>query len=522
MAGVLRNISVVALATTGSRVLGLVRDILLFALLGVGPVSSAFILAFTLPNLFRRLLGEGALSSAFIPVLAEVREIEGRSAGFALLNAVLIRLAWVLVGIVAIGWILLSQIDWLPDLPERYYLGAELTRILLPYVALICLAAIIGAALNVERRFLSPALSAIWLNLAMIGALAIGAMLPAEQMDGRVLWLCGGVLVGGLFQLGVPAFDLALRGWRPSLAITSPPRLDRVFELLLPGLAGAAIFQINILVSRLLAFSLNDDASGILYLASRLVELPLGIFSIAVSTVLFPELARLRATSHGREFAHTYNYGLRLIFLVTLPAGIGLAALSEPILTVLFAWGRFGGEEVSATIWPLVISACGVPFYAWMGLCIRGFHAVQDMKTPVRFGVLNLVLNLLLSLVLMKPFGASGLALANVLASATHAIAMELALRRRLEKVPGKGRTYFALFSGAAMMGFVIVICDSALSGMLPDAKIDALLRVGLLVPGGVLVYATWLYFSRIEDLEQFRRRWINRRRPARPEAPLG
>ncbi len=517
MAGILRNVSLVAVATMTSRVLGLLRDILLFALLGLGAVNSAFILAFTLPNLFRRLLGEGALSSAFIPVLAEARETEGREAGFFLLNAVLVRLAGMLGLIIIAGWGLFLSVHAVGGLAERFYLGSTLSAILLPYVALICIAAILGAALNVERRFLWPALSAVWLNLAMIGALAAGAFLPEGQAQQRALWLCGGVLLGGGLQLLIPALDLARQGWRPSLRRERPPRLDRVFELLVPGLLGAAIFQINILVSRLLAFSLDDDASAILYLSARLVELPLGVFAIAVSTVLFPEMSRLRARADDGGLARTYGAGLRMIFLITVPASVGLAVLAEPILSLLFAWGRFGGAEVAATLWPLFISACGIPFYAWMGLSVRGFHAFQDMKTPVRLGALNLAVNLVLSLVLMLPFGVAGLAFANVAASALHAVLLEILLRRRLEPTASRRGVYATVFAASAVMGAALWIGDGWLRGMFDAEKLDAFVRVGVLVPGGIVVYAACVALASRDEARAVLNRWRAARRRSTP-----
>lgn len=517
MGGILTNVSLVSAATMASRVLGLLRDILLFALLGVGAVNSAFILAFTLPNLFRRLLGEGALTSAFIPVLAEAVEREGREAGHALLNAVLVRLAVVLGMIVILGWVLLIPMHALDGLADRFHLGATFSAILLPYVVLICLAAMLGAALNVERRFLWPALSAVWLNLAMIGALAAGAFLPEGETQRRALWLCAGVLFGGGLQLVVPALDLARRGWRPSPRGERSPRLGRVFALLVPGLLGAAIFQINILVSRLLAFSLDDDASAILYLSARLVELPLGVFAIAVSTVLFPEMARLRARVDDGGLARTYGAGLRMVFLITVPAAVGLAVLAEPILHLLFAWGRFGGAEVAATQWPLVISACGIPFYAWMGLSVRGFHAFQDMKTPVRLGAFNLVVNLVLSLVLMGPFGVSGLALANVVSSGLHAVLLEISLRRRLKPMEPRRRVHATILGAASAMGLMVWCGDAWMRGTFDAEKLDAFLRVGLLVPGGLVLYGACVALASRGEARAVIERWRAARRRATP-----
>lgn len=513
MAGILRNVSIVAATTMLSRCLGLLRDVLLFAFLGTGAVSSAFILAFTLPNLFRRLLGEGALSSASIPVLTEVRERAGEAAFGRLLNAVLTRLAAVLGLIMVVAWGLLSLVPLYGGFPERVYLGARLTQWLLPYLGFVCLAALIGAALNIQRRFLSPALSPVWLNLAMIAALLLGFTGLVDSMETHVLWLCGGVLFGGALQLLVPGADLFRTGWRPRIVPGSVEGLGRVFQLLIPGLIGAAVFQVNILVSRFLAFSLDDTAAGVLYLAARLVELPLGVFAIAVSTVLFPELARLRAHADARGFAQVYARGLRITFFVTVPAAVGLAVLAGPILQLLFAWGRFGAADVALTRWPLAVAAAGIPFYAWIGLAVRAFHARQDMRTPVGLAAVNLVLNLILSLVLMRPFGAAGLALANVLASAVHAFALEWILRRREGVMGALGaltglRAYASITVASLLMGAAIVFGDSLLGGMgLVADRWGSFVRVALFIPFGMLLYAGLMWLLRAEDLRMLGRR---------------
>ncbi|MCC5839910.1 MAG: murein biosynthesis integral membrane protein MurJ [Opitutales bacterium] len=518
MADILRNVSIVAATTMLSRCLGLLRDVLLFAFLGTGAVSSAFILAFTLPNLFRRLLGEGALSSASIPVLTEVRERSGEVAFGRLLNAVLTRLAAVLGLIMVAAWGLLSFVSLYEGFPERVYLGARLTQWLLPYLGFVCLAALVGAALNIQRRFLSPALSPVWLNLAMIAALLLGFTGWVDSMETHVLWLCGGVLLGGALQLLVPGADLFRTGWRPKIVPGSVEGLGKVFQLLIPGLVGAAVFQVNILVSRFLAFSLDDTAAGVLYLAARLVELPLGVFAIAVSTVLFPELARLRTNADARGFAEVYARGLRITFFVTLPAAVGLAVLAGPILQLLFAWGRFGAADVALTRMPLAVAAAGIPFYAWIGLAVRAFHARQDMRTPVGLAVVNLVLNLILSLILMGPFGATGLALANVLASAAHALALEWVLRRREGVMGALGaftglRAYASITGVSLLMGSLILAGDIALGGMgLMTDRLGSFVRVVLFIPTGMLFYAGAMWLLRAEDLRMLGHRIRGRR----------
>lgn len=282
----LKNILVVSLSTVGSRVLGLVRDILIFAALGASAWNDAFILAFTLPNLFRRLLGEGALTSAMVPIFSDVLHRAGRSEAFAFFNQVLLRLLTILSALVVGGMVLFGSLARCGLLTDRWTLGAELAVLLLPYMIFICLAAIVSAGLNLLGRFAVAASTPMLLNLAMIGALVAGMWLSDDQAR-IVYWLCGGVILGGLLQLLLPAWDLARQGWRPRVEQRASTEMSELWRLFLPGLMGAAILQVNILVSRLLAYSLDESAVSVLYLASRLMELPLGIFTVAVATVFF-------------------------------------------------------------------------------------------------------------------------------------------------------------------------------------------------------------------------------------------
>lgn len=426
------HISTVSFWTLVSRVLGLLRDVLLFAVLGAGLASSAFIFAFTLPNLFRRLFGEGALMSSSIPVLSEVDEKQGRAASFRLLNGILSRLFLWLLGLTLLGAGLAFLATGLPELEARWYLALELSQMLFPYVVLICLSAIICGMLQTLSRFLQPAMSQVWLNLSMISALGAGWWWFEPDADSRVWLLAGGVLFGGVLQLAIPAFDLARSGWRPAWDLGKSSAVDQVWRLFGPGLLGAAIFQINIFVSRFLAFTIDDAAAGLLYLAARLVELPLGVFAIAISTVIFPQLSRQAALRNLVEFRQLYRRGLHLIFMITLPATAGLIVLAEPILRLLFEWGLFSAADTRAAVPVLIAAVLGMPFFAWSTFLTRAFYAFQDMRRPMRLAALNLIVNLILSLVLMQFLGAAGLALANALSSAIHCILLHKLLKVHL------------------------------------------------------------------------------------------
>ena len=485
-----RRISEVASWTMASRLLGLVRDVLLFASLGTGPLNSAFILAFTLPNLFRRLLGEGALTSSSIPVLAEVMEKKGPGDTFNLLNAILGRLGLALLGLQLVAIPAFLLLHWVPGLEERWYAAAKLSQVLFPYMFFICLGALVCGMLNVLGRFSLAAFNQVWLNLTMIAA-ALGGMYlwPASGWE-RVILISLGVLAGGVLQLLVPAGGLLRNGWKPAPHLRTHPELGKVMRLFLPGLLGAAIFQINILVSRFLAFSLDDTATGLLYLASRLVELPLGVFAIAVTTVIFPELSRLSSTGKEAAFGATFNRGLGLIFMITLPAALGLILLAEPVLAFLFQWGLFASKDVEAAVPVLRASAPGLPFFAWSTLLTRAWYARQEMTTPVRLAALNLVLNLVFGLILMQYLGAVGLALSNTLSSLIHCLALQYFL-------PGKGLLQLR-FPNALKLGFALSclgFCAWAGNYAFQSTAIAAKLR-DLLVVLTVIPLAAAAYFG--------------------------
>lgn len=250
MARHLKNIVVVSFFTLSSRVLGLFRDIILFAFLGATAINSAFIFAFTLPNLFRRLLGEGALSSAVVPVFSQEYETHGEQAAFRFLNQALTWVLVLLVALVLLGSITLLGVSHFKGFEERWYISFELGIILFPYVIFVCLAAIIAAALNVFERFALGALSQVWLNLSMIFFLGVLGAFFGKTPMGQVYYLCVGVLVGGLIQVIVPIRTLFGMGWRPKLDFDLSQGILELAKLMLPGLAGAVVFQVNIVVSQ--------------------------------------------------------------------------------------------------------------------------------------------------------------------------------------------------------------------------------------------------------------------------------
>ncbi len=481
MSKLVSRIGTVSAFTMVSRVLGLARDMLTSSLLGATVWNSAFIAAFTLPNLFRRLLGEGALTAALMPNLSQELETRGRAAAHELANKTLSWLFVICLAITIGAWLGLEALTY-ANVSEKWIIAARLAQIVFPYVLFICLAAILSAALNVFSRFGVPALTAVWLNLSILAALGYAGWWLGEDLEGKTYWLCGGALFGGLLQMLVPAFALAREGWRPRFDLRVSPRVSEVALLTLPGILGAAVFQINIMVSRGLALSVNDAAASLLYYANRLVELPVGVFAVAISTVVFPSLSKAIAGARLDRFSETYKRGILLCWLFAAPSAVGLLLLAPSIIGLLFERGLFTAEDTLATVPLVIVFALGMPFYSFVSVETRAFFALKDTKTPVKVAALSFVANVVLSVTLMGRFGALGLAVASNVAVIVQACVLHLALGNknldtRLSSLWSDGAK--ALMASVAMGGLV----------WWGESMLEGWLKVAVLVPVGAIVY---------------------------------
>jgi len=499
----LKNIGVVAGLTVVSRVLGLVRDQLGAAIFGTSLLNSAFVTAFRLPNLFRRLLGEGSLTAAFVPTLQDALHRDGRPAAFRLVNQVA---SWVLVlslGLVGLGMLIYSQSRRVPDLEARWYLSADLTVILFPYLIFVCVAAVFSATLNVLQRFTEPALSPIWLNLTMIASLGGAGLHWADTPMGQMHWLCAGVLLGGFLQMAVPAAALAREGWRPRFDLQASTGVREIARLMAPGLWGTAIYQINLFVAQQFALSLNDSAASLLFYANRLMELPIGVFAIAVSTVVYPLIAQHAAQKDFAAMAHDYLKGVRLILVINVPAAAGMALLGEPIVRLLFQRGQFTAADTSLMAPLLALFAIGLPFFSVVSLMTRAFYAVKDTGTPVRMATVSFVVNVVLSLALMHWLGVAGL----VVASPGAVVVQTWLLQRALgAKLPGLAFGPLWLDLGKVLLATLAmgaVVGGGWWLGLRGHGRLGDCLALGGLIPAGVLVYGVALWRMRIGGREE-------------------
>ena len=435
MVKLIGRLSLVSSLTLLSRFLGLGRDILFFGCFGASLLGEAFILAFTFPNLFRRMLGEGTLSSAFIPVFTETLKAKSKEKALDLLNQVTSRLYIFLGG----GSVLICILSYYLSVSgffteAKWVEGAFLNSLSFGYVTFICVSAILVGALNSKGSFFEGAFSPVILNFFMISAMIVGKFFFGFSLHELAVLLCFSVVFAGVIQLALPWQSLMVSmGWKWKMTLKGSKEMDQIKSLFWIGALGAAVGQVNILVSRFFAYSL-DESGGLsyLFLSSRLVELPLGVFAIAITTVLFPEMARAVSGGDKSHFIDTIYRGLRLTAGVTVPAALGLALLAQPILTVLFQWGEFGEGEVKAGSEILLIASLGLPFYAISTFLVKVYHSKKMMNLPLHAAIISLCTNLLLSILLIGEYQVHGLAWANVLA----AIIQTGYLAIRLEEIP--------------------------------------------------------------------------------------
>ncbi len=502
----LKDIGIISFLTVISRFLGVARDALVLFFFGTGALASAFYTANTVPNLFRRLLAEGSLTAAFVPTLQEEMHANGRRGVFTLLSQVACWLLLLTGSLTVLAMLVCSRSRLLAGHDPKWYLTADLTVILFPYLALISLCAAFSATLNVLQRFFEPALSPIWLNLAMIGSMAGAGLHFAHSPLGQMHWLCGGVLLGGFLQMTVPAVVLMVEGWRPRWDLAWSPRVQEIARLMTPGLFGTAIYQVNIAVGRLLAFTVSDSGVTELYSANRLMELPIGVFAIAVSTVVYPMIAKHAAVGDRKALAGDFIKGLRMILMINIPAAVGLALLSRPIMRELFEHGKVHDAAAREMALLLALFAVGLPFFSIVNLTVRAFYSIKDIGTPVRIAAIDFVINVALSLTLIPWLGVPGLVVASTTAIIAQCFLFRRALRLRLPDVrlAELAPSVVKILAATAAMALLIWGGQFGLSRLSLTVRTADLLELFALIPLAAGGYFALLFALRIEDREEF------------------
>jgi putative peptidoglycan lipid II flippase len=499
--GLLKSSAVVGMMTLLSRVLGLVRDIVFARLLGADGTADAFNLAFKVPNFLRRLFSEGAFSQAFVPVLSEYRTQRGFDEVRALIDRVAGALGGtllVLTGVVLVTapWVTMVFAAGFRDTPEQFALTVELFRIMFPYLFLISMAGFVGAILNSYGRFAVPALTPVWLNVIQIAA----ATVAAPYFPQPVYALAWGAFVAGCIQL---VFQLPFVA---RLHLLPRPRLDlqhegvrRILRLMVPALFGVSVSQINLLLDAILASYLPEGSVTWLYYAERMSELPLGIFAIAISTVILPSLSRKNAERSAQDFARTMDWAIRLVLLIGLPSMVAFVVLAEPILMTLFQGGRMTAADIAMSALSLQALAIGLVAFMLVKVLAPGFYAKQDLRTPVRIGIIAMVSNMVLNLMLVWPLhhylklGHVGLSLATTLSAFINAGLLWRGLRASgsMRWQPGSLSQVLRFFLSAIGMG-VLLWCITPTQAVWQ--ALPAWQRAGLL--GGLCVAGVVSYFG--------------------------
>ena len=484
--------------TLCSRLLGFLRDIVFFAVLGSSREASAFLIAFALPNLFRRLCGEGALSTAFIPVFAQ-RYTRQPQTTADFLNAFFTRFGIYLGITVGVGMIALGIGQcFLPS--SKWHTVLFLTQWMLPYLWFICTAALLNGALNVLNAFSLTAFSPVLLNLSFLIGLFLCPLCETAQTQVLLLSVC--VVSGGFLQCLLPKQQLKRKGFPLSFRWESDADIAYIWQLFLPNILGAAVFQLNALLGRFLAYTVDDGGASFLYLANRFLELPLGLFSFSIFSVVFPQLSLFVAKNDNRSASILLQNGIRLLLLLLIPAAIGLFILAEPILNLCFRWGKFSQTDIRQVVPLLKLFSLGLPLFGLTALFSRIFYAYKDTKTPFAIAVSVLIAYIPSAVFLMQPFGISGLAAASLLSTVFQ---LQLQIHFLRQKTPVFSETLRVLRKLPWMAFILFAIYLHIISDDLPwsfDKTHDALLLC-ILITASVALYLILLRFFDRSSLHQ-------------------
>ncbi len=472
-----------------SRVLGLVRDIFIARYFPAGETTDAFFVAFKIPNFFRRLFAEGAFSLAFVPVLteyrnqysaADTRELINRVAGT--LGAILLILAC--VGVVASPLLTSIFAAGFIDEPAKFNLTSDLLRITFPYILLISMTMMAAGILNTWKHFLIPAFTPVLLNLSMISC----AIWLSPQLEVPIFALAWGVLIAGIVQLLFQLPFLYREGLLPK------PKwgwkhagVQKILKLMIPAIFGSSVAQINILLDTFIASFLISGSVSWLYYSERLLWLPMGVFGVALATVVLPHLSEAHYKKGATNFGQTLQWAIKLSLLIAIPAATGLFLLAQPILSTLFQYGVFSGDDSLMTALSLMAYSLGLPAMILTKILANAFYARQDTRTPIRIGIqamcLNMVLNIVFVVSMLKfDFMAAhaGLALASTMAAFYNATMLALTLKKEaiLENLSSLGRILVKILMACAAMSL-------ALAFLLPDIN----------------AWSDWRWFKRVSEL---------------------
>ena len=414
-----------------SRILGLLRDMLIARYIGGGAVMSAWVLAFKIPNTFRRFFGEGAATQALVPMLGHIIEQEGiknARRDFGIILATLGMFLCIISIIIGFGGVLIAPYFS----TYRVTKALALLPILMPYTFFICLTGVCGGILNLFGRFFVPALSSVILNLAIIITLLIFFGTESSSLINMVSWA---VLVSGVIQLGMMLILLKRIGMFPIFYLPRFKKnkaINEFIHLAIPGFIGAAALQINTLVDSFIAIYLGNYAAPALYYSERLIYLPIGIFAVSIGSSSLVTMSKLAAENKYVELVQALNYGLKQIFFITVPIALFILFFRYPIISLIYGGDKFGEKDIMETAWAILFYSSGIPFFAAMKIILSAFYSRKDMRTPVKIALLCVVINFILNIILMWPLRQGGIALATTISSVINGSLLLFILSRKL------------------------------------------------------------------------------------------
>ena len=510
--------STVSLLTLASRVTGLARDLLMASAFGVSGLTDAFNVAFRIPNLLRRLFGEGAFSQAFVPVLASSKAREGEAATKTLIDAVATALAWALVATCVVGvaaapllvWALASGLE-----PRSFDAAVLMTRWMFPYIGCMSLVALSAGILNTWGHFAVPAATPVLLNLAMIGAAWLGAPWFARLGLEPIYAMAGGVMLGGLLQLGVQVPALRRRGLLPRIglgwgrlaAAWRDAGVRQVLTLMLPALLGVGVAQLSLLINTQIASHLAVGSVTWIWYADRLMEFPTALLGVALGVVLTPQLAAARASGDAARYSQMLDWGLRLVVLLALPCAAALLTFATPLIATLFLHGQFSANDVERSALALALYGIGLVGLVAVKVLAPGYYASLDIRTPVRIAIVVLIATQLFNVLFVPFLQHAALTLSIGLGGLVNALWLLAGLIRRGRYQPHAGWGVF----GAQVVGATLLMSGFLVWGArsFDWIGIAALPRAGLLVAlvvGAVLIYFGALSASGLKLRQLLRR----------------
>lgn len=510
-----RAAGVLGLATVISRIMGMVRDMAVSRLFGAGFYTDAFFAAFQIPNMLRRFFAEGALTSAFVPIFAEYRANQGEEEAKELANVCFSVLTVVMALIVLIGVILSPLIVTLmfPGFraePSKLELTVFLNRLMFPYIFFISLVALCMGILNTIRHFFTPAISTVFLNLSMIFC----AVFLHGFFAVPITALATGVLLGGLIQLLLQLPVLYRKGFRIRFRFRpGHPAVKRIALLMGPSVFGVGVYYLNITVGAILASLLPQGSVSYLYYAQRMFEFPLGIFTVSIAQAVLPSMSRQAAAGEIAELKESLTFGLRLTLFITIPAMAGLLACSVPIFSLLFMGGNFDFTKALRSAEALFYYSLGLNFVAMVRVLVPAFYALKDTATPVKIALAAFLLNVLFSLLLMKPLLHGGLALASTISALFNMAFLLFFLRKKIGPFGGREIAVAGLKTLSASIPMMIAawwgvnLVDWSAAGQ----KLYKASALSLIVIAGVIIFLLFAHLFRCEEMRHairiFRRR---------------